>query len=122
MKITGFIMSILALCAQICLCQEKESPEKKQLWSEISPYFSPPKEFQDQYGDYRSVLRFYDGTAVKTKADWKLRRAEILNKWQQMMGPWPKMITDQPLTLVDSVQKEGYVQYKVTFDWLPDTQ
>lgn len=122
MKITGFIILIFALCAQIGFAQEKESSEKKQLWSEISPYFSPEKEFQDQFGDYRSVLRFYDGREVKTAADWKLRRAEILNKWQQMMGPWPKMITDQRLTLVDSVQKEGYMQYKVTFDWLPETQ
>ncbi|WP_123864479.1 hypothetical protein [Chitinophaga barathri] len=37
-------------------------------------FFTVPDVYQSQYGTYRSPLKFYDGTPVKTAADWQRRR------------------------------------------------
>lgn len=87
---------------------------------EISPYFSPPREFKDQYGSYRSPLKFYDGRDVKTPRDWKKRRKEILDKWNGMMGKWPSLIKNQKMEVIETTQKNGYTMKHVRFKWLPN--
>jgi hypothetical protein len=89
------------------------------LWDKISPAFRVPDEFRGKYGPYRSPLLFYDGREVKTKKDWELRRKEILDRWNGMMGPWPALIRKQKPVLSDVVRKDGYTQYKIEFQWLP---
>ena len=64
---------------------ENES-ERQAAWQKIGPFFSPPDEFKDKYGDYRSPLKFYNGQPVWTPNDWKKRRDEILVHWNDMMG------------------------------------
>jgi hypothetical protein len=91
-------------------------------WETISSFFQPPEEFRDQYGDYRSPLEFYDGQAVTTPADWKKRREEILDRWNEMMGKWPSFIKKQKMEILEAQQKEGYLLYKIRFKWLPDQE
>ncbi len=92
---------------------------KQSVWQKIAPYFSVPDQFKDQYGLYRSPLKFYDGREVNNPADWKKRRVEILDRWKGLMGKWPALITDQRLEFLDSVRKDGYIQYHVRFSWVP---
>lgn len=87
---------------------------------DISQYFTPPPEFQGKFGDYRNVLQFYDGRQVKTKDDWAERRKEIRDRWMELMGEWPAVITDQQLEIVSSTKREDFTQYKVRFKWLPN--
>src|SRR5690606_2716739 len=87
---------------------------------DISQYFAPPPEFQGKFGDYRNVLQFYDGREVKTKADWAERRKEIRDRWMELMGEWPEVITDQQLEILSSTKRENFTQYKVRFNWLPN--
>jgi dienelactone hydrolase len=89
-------------------------------WDKISAYFSPPEKFKEQYGDFRSPLTFYSGRKVETAEDWKKRRTEILERWNTMMGKWPDLLEGQQLTYIDSVKKEGFTQYTVEFNWLPN--
>lgn len=93
--------------------------DKQKVWKEIAPYFLIPDQFKDDFGSYRSPLRFYDGHEVKSTADWKNRRTEILGRWNELMGKWPAIITDQKFKILDSVHKEGYTQYRVSFMWVP---
>lgn len=93
--------------------------EKAWIWKEIAPYFSPPAEFQNKKGGYRSPLVFYDGRPVKTESDWKRRRAEILDRWHALMGKWPPLMKDQLLEIHDSTAREGFMQYRVSFFWIP---
>ena len=58
----------------------------------LAPFFHPPAEFANQFGSYRSPLKFEDGTSVKTAADWVRRRGEILKQWHDLMGPWPPIL------------------------------
>ena len=93
---------------------------KARIWKDIAPYFSPPAEFENDYGDYRSPLEFYDGRAVNTRSDWEKRRAEILDRWHSLMGEWPALMKDQKLEIRDSTRRDGFTQYRVSFLWTPD--
>ena len=93
--------------------------DKQEIWKKIAPYFSVPDQYKSDWGAYRSPLRFYNGESVESPSDWKRRRAEIRNRWNEMMGEWPPIIEDQKLEILDSVLKEGFTQYRVTFNWVP---
>lgn len=86
----------------------------------IAPYFTSPPEFKDQFGDYPSPLKFYDGKPVKTSAEWQKRREEILARWNGMMGTWPPLIKDQKFRIMESSRRDGFTQYQVRFNWLPN--
>src|SRR5687767_2832158 len=58
----------------------------------IAKFFTPPPEYAKDFGNYRSPLKFDDGTEVKTATDWQKRREEIRKNWHDMMGAWPPLI------------------------------
>lgn len=96
------------------------SGKKNILWKKIESYFHPPKEFKGAFGSFRSPLTFYDGHQVSSAKDWALRRVEIRNRWMGLMGEWPALLVDQEMTFLDSTKKEGYTQYSILFNWLPN--
>src|SRR5438477_7785050 len=77
-------------------------------WQKLAPYFSPPAQYADQLGNYRSPLKFEDGSEVKDAKDWPRRRAEILHKWTQVMGSWPELIERPKLQIIDRQPRDGY--------------
>ncbi|MEO5648801.1 MAG: alpha/beta hydrolase family protein, partial [Ginsengibacter sp.] len=89
------------------------------IWTQISPYFSPPDVYKGEYGTYRSPLKFYDGHLVKSPEDWTKRRKEILTRWNKLMGEWPPLLKDQEMKMLDSIHREGFTQYRVEFYWTP---
>lgn len=89
-------------------------------WDVIAPYFSPPQEWAQQYGDYRSPLVFEDGTPVRTAEDWARRRQEILETWHALLGPWPPLITEPEVQVLASERRENFDQLRVRFLWTPD--
>ena len=88
-------------------------------WEKISPFFSPAEEFKDKYGSYRSPLKFYSGKTVKSPRNWNKRRKEILDLWNEMMGKWPPFIRKQKMEILETTGKEGYLQHRIRFSWLP---
>jgi dienelactone hydrolase len=94
----------------------------KQTWKKIEPFFSPPDEYKNQYGTYRSSLKFYDGHLVKTPEDWKKRRQEIFTRWNEMMGEWPALLKGQKMNFLDSTRRDGFTQYRVRFYWTPNEE
>jgi hypothetical protein len=90
-----------------------------EAWKEIAPFFVVPEEYRNEFGDYRSPLKFYDGRPVRSAADWPPRRKEILDRWNKMMGEWPPLLKDQQVEYIDSVKRDGYTQFRVRFKWLP---
>src|SRR5450759_4564419 len=89
-----------------------KNADAQTLWGKISPFFSPPAEFKDKYGDYRSPLKFYNGQMVKSPEDWKKRREEILDRWNEMMGVWPPFIKNQKMEILETTRKDGYTQHR----------
>jgi len=88
-------------------------------WKTIAPYFTPPEKFAGDYGDYRSPLKFNDGSMVRTKEDWKKRRAEIYQQWTELLGEWPPLITEPTVETLDSKRRENFTQYRIRFNWTP---
>jgi hypothetical protein len=91
-------------------------------WVKISSFFSPPEEYHNKYGEYRTPLKFYDGQTVTTPGEWQKRRKEILVRWHEMMGEWPPFIKNQKPEILESTKKEGYTLYRIRFLWLPDQE
>ncbi len=98
---------------------EENKPDAANIWEKIAPFFSPPPQFQDKYGDYRSPLKFYDGHFVQNQADWNKRREEILVRWHEMMGLWPQFIRDQKMQVLEVTKKDGYSLNHIRFYWTP---
>lgn len=119
------IKKVLIVIITLCIfsvelqAQDNAYKSKKDIWNKIESLFTPPAEYKDKYGDYRDLLTFYNGGTVKTKEDWTLRREEIREKWHSMMGEWPSIIKDNKLEYLDSVKKEDFIRYTVSFYWTP---
>ncbi len=90
--------------------------------SPLDPYFTPPEEFKEKYGDYRSPLIFYNGDTVKTKQEWQRRREEIRSRWMEMMGEWPPIMDEQQFEIVETTKRKDFVQHRVRFFWTPNEQ
>lgn len=88
-------------------------------WQKLEPYFSPPPELREEYGDYRSPLLFYNGDSVQNARDWKRRRKEILEHWHGMMGEWPELLKDQKMEILESSRREDFTQHRIRFEWVP---
>lgn len=88
-------------------------------WQRIARHFEVPEEYQNDFGDYRSPLKFYDGTPVKTPADWKRRRKEIRDRWMDLLGEWPPLITDPHVEELARERTGNITQIRVRFDWAP---
>lgn len=79
----------------------------------IAKYFQPPSEFAGKFADYRSPLRFKDGTKCRDASDWEKRRAEILAEWHGIMGKWPEMLENPKLEILEKTKREDFWQYRV---------
>jgi hypothetical protein len=100
--------------------QDIQKRNKEKLWEQIEPYFSPPEEFENEFGEFRSPLKFYNGKEVYSAKDWKKRRKEIISRWHEKMGEWPDLITDQTFEILGTTKKENFTQNRVRFRWLPN--
>ncbi len=114
-------LAALAGPADPCAAQgEPSGGLQPDPWSRIAPHFSPPGEWEDRFGDYRSPLQFDDGSTVRSADDWKRRRAEILEAWHERMGPWPPLITEPEVEVLHRKRRENFEQLRVRFQWTPN--
>ncbi len=112
-------MATIALTA-LAFSANAGAQETKSVEETVRPYFAPPAEWQDDLGDYRSPLKFADGTMAKTAADWQRRRAEILKQWQTLLGEWPPLITEPMVEILKTERRGTIVQHQVRFFWTPN--
>jgi len=121
LRLSVFLLLIISFSSELnCQTLGDKNDIENSSWSTISSCFSPPSEYLNNYGAYRSPLKFYDGREVKNKADWAKRREEILNTWNGMMGKWPPFIEHQKMEIIEQVKVDNYIRYKIRFKWLPD--
>ena len=121
-KPIALVIYILAFFYAIPLRSQSVAPvesARSDIWEKISPFFSPPPEYKGKYRDYRSPLIFYNCDTVKTAREWRKRREEILTRWNEMMGQWPVLLTGQALEFLDTIHRENFTQYQVSFYWTP---
>jgi len=102
---------LIILSCLLCLPARGEDPLRKLT--------SPPPEFQNNFGNLRSPLRFENGQLVASPNQWQERRAEILKEWTDLMGQWPDVITDPEVTIIDTTRREDFTQHQIRFLWTP---
>ena len=85
----------------------------------IAPFFRPPAEYENDYGDYKSPLKFYDGRAVAVPGQWPERRAEILETWHNLMGKWPPLLERPAFEYLERTRRENFNQTRVRLETAP---
>jgi dienelactone hydrolase len=84
--------------------------------------FSPPAQLANDFGGYRSPLRFRDGRKVETPADWQRRRAEILGEWRGLLGTWPPLLEKPRVEYLEQKQRDNFTQHTVSVEIAPGGQ
>lgn len=79
----------------------------------LAPFFQPPAEFAGKLGVFRSPLLFNDGSTVKNAAEWPRRREEILREWNELMGPWPRILERPKIESLSETNREEFIQSRV---------
>ena len=82
----------------------------------LTPFFHPPAEFTNRFGDFRSPLNFSDGSRVASASDWPRRREEILREWHSLMGPWPAVIEKPKLQILSESRRDNFTQQRVRLE------
>jgi pimeloyl-ACP methyl ester carboxylesterase len=100
------------LFAGVAFAQDADRREEGG-WRKIAPFFQPPAELAEDLGDYKSPLVFDDGRPVRTPADWRRRRQQILEFWHKSLGPWPPLVEKPAIQVVKREDREDFEQRKV---------
>ncbi len=117
-----FYLILAGLVATLLVALEKSGAgsEKPQTPPErLAPFFQPPAEYARDMGNYRSPLKFLDGSPVKNAEDWKRRRQEILKTWQDFMGPWPALIEKPRIEKREKERRDNVTQYHLRLEVAP---
>jgi hypothetical protein len=93
--------------------------ETDALYQRLAPYFKPPAELAKDFGNFKSPLKFDDGTLVKDPADWPKRRREILKTWHDLMGPWPELVAKPKIEYLDKERRDNLTQHHVKIEVAP---
>lgn len=112
-----FLLTVMGIVT--CVCAKPDSCQAQDPWKQISSFFSPPAEWKGDLGNYRSPLRFADGSMARTPDDWQRRRPEILNDWNELLGSWPPLITEPSVKVLKTERRENFEQLTVRFKWTP---
>jgi hypothetical protein len=111
-----------ALLVLVTAAVAEPHQRRSELEKQLAPFYQPPAEFAGKFGDYKSPLKFADGSEVKTKEDWVKRRAEILKTWQERLGPWPPLVEKPKVERLETVDREGYTEVHVHVQVSPEGQ
>jgi hypothetical protein len=91
---------------------DKVNQAKKDLYEETTV---------PMYSDHRNLLTFLDeagrAQAVKTAADWAVRRSHVLGNLERVMGRLPDSSRRVPLEVqvIEEIREDGYVRQKLTY-------
>jgi dipeptidyl aminopeptidase/acylaminoacyl peptidase len=88
-------------------------------WKRIEPGFIPPPEFANDFGHFKSPLRFDDGRLVQSAAEWAERRDEIQRYWHKVMGPWPSVLPRPKIDHLTTTNRENFKQHRVRVEIAP---
>ncbi|MCE9605023.1 MAG: prolyl oligopeptidase family serine peptidase [Planctomycetia bacterium] len=88
--------------------------------SDLDQFFTPPQNLADDFGKFRSPLKFADGHEARSAADWQTRRQEILASWHAILGAWPKLVEKPKLTYRNQERLEHHTRHAVDVEVMPN--
>src|SRR5262245_36791328 len=107
--LSAVLLGEVGATATMALAQKK-GPQPP---AALAEFFRPPEKYRNDFGAFRSPLKFADGSPVKTARDWPRRRAEILKTWHKAMGPWPALIENPKVETVKVTRRENLTQHQL---------
>jgi len=115
------LMSLVVAAAPLFSAppEEPKAEVPALTWNDVLPFMTPPDEFTGKLGAYRSVMKFDDGSQVKSPADWPRLRAEILKYWHSVMGGWPALIEKPRVETIEKTHVEDFTRHKVRVETAP---
>lgn len=90
------------------------SAAAKAAWEKIAPYMQPPGEYRGEFAELRDVMKFNDGTPVRSPDEWPRRRKEILATWHGILGEWPPLLKEPKITIRETTRREDFTQHHAT--------
>jgi prolyl oligopeptidase family protein len=109
---------LLTLCVLAAVAASAE-PAHRPVPDKLAGFFSPPPNLANDFGGYKSPLKFNDGKPVTSAAEWRKRREEILRTWHEMMGPWPPLIEKPKIEYLEKERRENLTQHRVRLEIAP---
>lgn len=106
----GFVLAALVSTAFVADASEPISLDR---------YFRPTPEYAGRSGDLRSPLKFYDGSPVRNAYDWARRRQEIVQRWNDLLGPWPALIERPRIEIIATERREDFTQHRIRVEVAP---
>ena len=95
------------------------SAPSRRLPDDLIASCRPPAGQEKDLGSFRSPLLLADGSRATTPAQWARRRAEILETWHRMMGPWPPLIEAPKVDVLETSRRENLTQERVRLGIAP---
>lgn len=108
-------MSIAAIIAMALPALADDQPP-----ASIAEFFKPPAEFAGDTGTYKDLLKFDDGRAVTSEAEWSERRREIQDYWVGQIGAPPPLIERPKVEVLGEERLDGYKRRKLEVEVSPD--
>jgi dienelactone hydrolase len=138
-----FLLLLILLSNKVTLCSQPRTDKNsgiEYIPIEIASFFRPPPELAGDFspccrpgaagGNYKSPLKFYDGTPANTPVDWQKRRQEILKTWHNIIGRWPPLIEKPKIEYIaksawgclTAERRESFTQHQVRVEIAPEGQ
>ena len=92
------------------IAQDRRAPQ------DLADFFQPTQQFQNDMGAFKSPLLFAGGSPARTTDDWQRRRQEILQHWQNEMGPWPMLIERPRVAAGPITRRENITQQQLKIE------
>ncbi len=110
--LTGILLSIGG-CGDATVEMDRPLPD------DLKPYFSPPAEFENDFGDYRSPLLSASGDKIEDEGGWINRRSELLQEWHELLGEWPEILENPETEYVETTQRGSLTQHQLEVEVAP---
>lgn len=120
--ITATAESKLVVYQDSNLLNAKVEQDRVKIPTLIESSFTPPQELMNDFGSYKSLLTFQNGTPVKTASDWQSRRKEILAAWNNKMGAWPDLIEKPKIQYHEQTRRDNITQHRISVEIAPGNQ
>jgi dienelactone hydrolase len=95
------LLSFLAICSSVAA---------------EPPFSRIPEQWREQRSTLRSPLLQPNGERISTAAAWREERRKIEARWHELMGQWPPVIQQPKLSVLETSEREGITQQKVSVE------
>lgn len=100
-------------------CTDSVDETDRPIPEELKPWFSPPPEFENEYGEYRSPLLTASGKRIEDDEGWMNRRKKLLEEWHGLLGEWPDILENPKVEYIESTQRGSIMQHRVKIEVAP---